>query len=82
MSHTVTIQTQVKDAAAVRSACQRLALPAPVQGKHRLFSGEVEGLAVKLPDWHYPVVATSPPAKLQFDNYRRALEGIDMIPLL
>jgi hypothetical protein len=33
MSHTVQIQTQVKDAAAVRAACQRLNLPAPVQGK-------------------------------------------------
>ena len=55
MSHIVRIQTQVKDAAAVRAACQRLNLPAPVQGKVKLFSGEVEGLAVQLPDWVYPV---------------------------
>ena len=43
MSHIVTVQTQVRDAAAVRAACQRLGLPAAVQGKTRLFSGEVEG---------------------------------------
>ena len=43
MSHVVTIKTTVRDAAAVRAACQRLGLPARVQGKTRLFSGEVEG---------------------------------------
>ena len=51
MSHIVTIKTEVRDATAVRAACQRLGLPVPVQGKTRLFSGEVEGLAVQLPDW-------------------------------
>ena len=57
MSHIVTIKSEVRDAAAVKAACQRLSLPEPVQGKTRLFSGEVEGLAVQLPDWQYPVVA-------------------------
>ena len=57
MSHIVTLNIQVKDAAAVRAACQRLNLPAPVQGKANLFSGEVGGLAIQLPDWVYPVVA-------------------------
>jgi len=32
MSHVVVIKTAVKDAAAVRAACQRLGLPQPVQG--------------------------------------------------
>ena len=69
MSHIVQIQTQVKDAAAVRAACQRLDLPAPVQGKTELFSGEVEGLAVKLPDWTYPVVCDLASGQIKFDNY-------------
>lgn len=69
MSHIVQIQTQVKDAAAVRAACQRLNLPAPVQGKHELFTGEVEGLAVKLPDWTYPVVCDLASGQIKFDNY-------------
>lgn len=69
MSHTVTIKSEVRDAAAVRAACERLKLAAPVQGKHELFAGEVEGLAVNLPDWMYPVVADLPTGKLQFDNF-------------
>jgi hypothetical protein len=60
----------VKDAAAVRLACHRLNLPIPVQGRTRLFSGEVEGLAVQLPDWHYPVVADLTTGEIKFDNYR------------
>jgi len=57
LSHVVTVKTQIRDASAVMAACQRTGLPAPVQGKTRLFSGEVEGLAVQLPDWQYPIVA-------------------------
>ena len=40
-----------------------------MQGKHKLFSSEVEGLAVKLPDWVYPVVADLPTGKLAFDDF-------------
>ena len=69
MSHIVTIKTEVRDAAAVRSACQRLALPAPVQGKHELFSGEVEGLAVKLPDWVYPIVCNTNTGEIHRDDF-------------
>ena len=69
MSHVVQIQTQVKDAAAVRAACQRLNLPAPVQGKAKLFSGVVEGLAVQLPDWVYPVVFDTATAQAKYDNF-------------
>ena len=69
MSHTVTIKTEVRDAAAVRAACERLKLPAPVQGKTKLFSGEVEGLAVQLPDWIYPAVCDTASGQLKFDNF-------------
>ncbi len=55
MSHLVTIKTEVRDAAAVRAACLRLSLPEPVQGTTKLFSGQVTGLAVQLPNWVYPV---------------------------
>ena len=70
MSHIVTIQTEVRDAAAVRNACKRLKLPPPVAGRHRLFSGHVEGLAVELPGWKYPVVAQLDTGKLHYDNYQ------------
>ena len=69
MSHIVTIKTEVRDANAVRAACQRLRLPSPVQGVHRLFSGEVAGLGVQLPNWRYPVVCQLESGQLQYDNY-------------
>ena len=69
MSHIVEIQTQVRDAVAVAAACRRLNLPQPVHGRTRLFSGEVEGLAVQLPGWHYPVVCDTDAGKVNFDNY-------------
>jgi hypothetical protein len=46
MSHTVTIKTEVRDAAAVRAACHRLGLADPVEGTTRLYGGEASGLAV------------------------------------
>jgi hypothetical protein len=69
MSHIVMVKTEVRDATAVRAACQRLGLPQPVQGTTGLFSGEVEGLAVQLPDWVYPVVADLATGQLKFDNF-------------
>jgi len=69
MSHIVTVHTEVRDAAAVRAACQRLGLPAPVEGTTRLFGGEAVGLAVQLPDWHYAVVADLATGQLKLDNF-------------
>jgi hypothetical protein len=69
MSHIVTVSTLVRDAVAVRAACQRLSLPEPVQGKAKLFSGEVEGFAVQLPDWVYPVVCDTNSGTLRYDNF-------------
>ena len=69
MSHVVTLRSQIKDAAAVRAACQRLGLPEPVQGKTNSSAAEVEGLAVQLPDWHYPVVCDTASGQLKFDNF-------------
>ena len=69
MSHIVSIQTEVRDAAAVRAACKRLGLAEPVQGTTRLFSGQVTGLAVQLPNWQYPVVCDTATGKLNYDNF-------------
>lgn len=69
MSHIVTIKTEVRDAVAVRAACHRLSLPEPTQGKTKLFSGEVEGLAVQLPEWSYPVVCSLVTGQLHYDNF-------------
>ena len=69
MSHIVIIKTEVRDAAAVRAACQRLGLAKPVQGKTKLFSGEVEGLAVQLPDWVYPVICDTTTDQIRLDDF-------------
>ena len=69
MSHIVTIKTEVRDAAAVRAACQRLRLPQPTEGTVRLFSGTAEGLAVQLPEWRYPLVCQLESSELKYDNY-------------
>jgi hypothetical protein len=44
-------------------------LAEPIQGKAKLFSGEVEGLAVSLRDWVYPVVCNLTTGQAQFDNF-------------
>ncbi len=69
MSHIVRIQTQVRDAAAVFAACRRRQLAEPVAGKHRIFSNEVEGLAVQLRDWHFPAVCQLETGEVLYDNY-------------
>jgi hypothetical protein len=69
MSHIVTIQTKVHDPAAINAACQRLNLPAPVQGTAQLFSGEATGLLLQLPGWQYPAVIDTATGIVQYDNY-------------
>lgn len=69
MSHIVTIRTQIRDPVAVEAACRRLNLPPPVQGRAQLFSNAVEGLAVQLPGWIYPVVCQLASGELHYDIY-------------
>jgi hypothetical protein len=70
VSHIVSIKTEIRDAGAVRAACQRLRLPAPVDGTHKLFTSQATGLGVQLPKWRYPVVCDLGTGQLQYDNYR------------
>lgn len=70
MSHVVTIKTLVRDPTAVRAACKRLGLDEPVQGTTKLFSGEAEGLAVRLPNWVYPVVCDTASGAVRYDNFQ------------
>ena len=72
MSHIVTVKTEVRDYAAVSAACRRLQLPPPIAGTAQLFSGEVSGLIVRLPDWTYPVVIDTTSGRVHYDNYNGA----------
>jgi len=69
LSHIVSIQTEVRDPVAIRSACDRLKLPPPCFGTVKLFSSSATGWAVQLPQWRYPVVADVNTGKLAYDNY-------------
>ena len=69
MSHIVTIKTEVRNAGAVQAACQRLGLPVPVQGKHKLYGSQQTGLGVKLPGWNFPVVCDLASGQLHYDNF-------------
>ena len=69
MSHIVTIETQVRDPAAVAAACRRLGLSPPERGRVILFSAVAEGLVVRLTGWRYPLVAETETGLLKYDNY-------------
>lgn len=69
MSHIVTVETEIRDAAALSSACRRLGLPLPTHETARLFSGEATGYCVRLPDWRYPVVCDTESGRVRFDNF-------------
>jgi len=70
MSHIVTIAVEVRDLAAIQSACQRLKLEEPVFGKAQLFEEEIEGILVKLPEWIFPVVCDLPTGTIHYDNFK------------
>ena len=69
MSHIVSIQTEVRDPVAVRSACERLKLPPPTHGTFKLFTSTATGLGVQLPQWRYPVVCDTTTGQLAYDNF-------------
>jgi hypothetical protein len=69
MSHIVTVQTQVRDPDALAAACRRLSLAEPKQETVPLFSGQVTGLAVRLPNWQYPLVVDIAAGALHYDNF-------------
>ena len=78
MSHLVTLETRIHDPAAIAAACQRLGLPAPVQGTAKLYSGEASGLLLQLPGWQFPAVIDPRTGTVRYDNY----EGADVLKQL
>ncbi|MEZ6093464.1 MAG: DUF1257 domain-containing protein [Pirellulaceae bacterium] len=69
MSHIVEIETEVRNEAAVLSACKRLHLPPAKRGTFELYNSTETGLGIELPKWRYPVVANTETGQLRFDNY-------------
>lgn len=71
MSHTVTVKADVRSKQAIAAACQRLGLAAPVEGTHLLYerSKSINGVAVSLPNWNYPVVFNTETGDVAYDNF-------------
>jgi hypothetical protein len=69
MSHIMSIETKIRELAAVTVACQRLNLPAPTHGTAKLYAGEATGLIIKLPGWEFPAVIDVANGSIQFDNF-------------
>jgi hypothetical protein len=70
MSHIVQIKTQVRDPLAIVAACQRLALPRPMELTAKLYDGSYTGWCVELPGWRYPVVCQPASGELKYDNFQ------------
>ena len=70
MSHILQIQTEIRDAEALKLACLRLGLTQPVTGTARLFTEEATGEAVHLPGWRYPAVFDLITGQMKYDNYQ------------
>ena len=69
MSHVLTIDSQVRDPAAITLACERLKLPPPRHGLFKLFSEEAFGWAVQLRNWRYPVICQTESGQIRYDNF-------------
>jgi hypothetical protein len=70
MSHIVQVQTQVRDPNAIKSACTRIGLPAPVDGTANLFMERPAGFLVQFPGWLYPAVIDTASGTVRYDNYQ------------
>ena len=69
MSHLVTIQTEIRDANAIRAAQRRLGWEVGANWQTiKFYSGQAEGWAINAPGWRYPIVATAD-GTLHYDNY-------------
>lgn len=70
MSHTVQVRNiQCTDQAALKAACGHLGLKLAERGRHKLYQSYVEGVAVSLPGWNYPVVIDTQTGEAKYDNF-------------
>lgn len=72
MSHTVTIETELSNRQVILAACKRLSWRCEENARIRFHDGAaVEGTAVYIPGWRYPIVVTNDGAT-KGDNYNGA----------
>ena len=69
MSHTVTVETKLRDPEALKAACARLNLPEPTHETVKFFDGTSHaGLAVRPPGFVYPLVVEDA-GEVKLDTY-------------
>lgn len=70
MSHTATVESKMTDSGALADACRELGLAEPKRETVKFYDGQkVEGVAVRLKGWMYPVVLTDD-GRLVMDDYK------------
>lgn len=71
MSHTVQVKNiECKNEAALEAACAALGLQLSERGRHNLYGQQdVEGRAVRLPGWNYPVIINTETGLASYDNF-------------
>jgi hypothetical protein len=67
MSHTVSLKLEVRDYNIFKLAAEKLGHKVK-EGEHALYGGKVNGAAVSLPGWRYPLVMTKE-GEIKYDNY-------------
>ena len=68
MSHTTTVDLEVRSMSALRTACNELGYEMREDADVTLFDGKrFQGTEVQIPGWHYPIVISQ--GKVHFDNY-------------
>ena len=69
MSHTAKMDTKLTNAQALRDTCRDLGIPPPTHEAVTFFDGRViEGTAVRLKGWQYPVVVGTD-GGITYDDY-------------
>jgi len=78
MSHTTTLETKIKDKGVLKRAVEimkkELGLEVYIEETNsvNLFQGKISvknGIAVRLPNWKYPVLIDLDTGKIYYDNY-------------
>lgn len=67
-STTVTVETKIKDLQTLTDVVNSMEGKVLGKGKHKLFDRSVEGFAVQLKNWRYPIIITED-GKMHFDDY-------------
>lgn len=71
MSHTVSVQTEIRDLVALDSACNRLSWQQPTSGKSTAFTRTVGGVGIQPPQWRYPTVCDLADRTVVYDHEGR-----------